>query len=254
MMFDIEMAEASQEFARCWKSAGLHIHRMAQGHGWWLKANLDPPFLEHLSFRMGNQLFFIRLEDVEERLRLPGTRKGLLAIAEGCKGHACLMPMQRRGQEWITQGLGWGLHDLISGEWIDPVALISDELIEMTDWELQDFAVQIVKDHLIKQGRKLMSWQGNPSVDPSIWFEGDSGPEWVVVRAMRYPTMSVAPPDHWRAIDDRCARIGKRGHFAPVGVANADDAFDPSGVVPAMPLWRGHGMVVRFLGIVPGPS
>jgi hypothetical protein len=33
-----------------------------------------------------------------------------------------------------------------------------------------------------------MSWQGNPSVDPSIWFVGDSGPEWVVVRAVSLDT------------------------------------------------------------------
>ncbi len=210
-MYDIEMQEASQEFAHCWKAAGDHIQRMAQGQMPWLKANLNPPFLEHLSFRMGNRLFFVRLEDVDGRLAVPGTREGLLAIAEGCKGHACIMPMRRRGGEWIVDGQGWGLRDLRTGQAIDPVVLIGDELIEMTDWELHDFAVQVVKDHLVKQGRTLMSWQGNPAVDPSIWFVGDSGPEWVVVRVVRYPRMSPEPPAHWRAIAERCARGGKLG-------------------------------------------
>ena len=253
-MYDIEMQEASEEFARCWKAAGLHIQRQAQADIPWLKANLNPPFLEHLSFRMGNQLFFVRLEDVESRLEVPGTRRGFLTIAEGCKGHACIMPMRRRGTEWIADGQGWGIHDLQTGKALDPVALISDELVEMTDWELHDFAVKVVKDYLVKQGRKLMSWQGNPSVDPSIWFVGDSGPEWVVVRAARYPKMSADPPAKWPAIAERCARIGKLGHFAPVSVASADDAFDPTGAVPATPLWRGHGMFVRFLGLVRGPK
>lgn len=98
----------------------------------------------------------------------------------------------------------------------------------MTDWELQDFAVQIVRDHLEKAGRKLMSWQGNPSVDPSIWFVGDEGPEWVVVRAARYPKANTVPPENWQQIADRCARIARIGHFASVSVANADDAFDSS--------------------------
>jgi hypothetical protein len=39
-----------------------------------------------------------------------------------------------------------GLVDAQTGRPINPVALVNDELIEMTDWELQDFAVQIVRD------------------------------------------------------------------------------------------------------------
>jgi hypothetical protein len=57
-MHDIEMHEVSDEFARCWQAAGRHIQIQAQGPlRSWLKANLNPPFLEHLSFRLGNQLF-----------------------------------------------------------------------------------------------------------------------------------------------------------------------------------------------------
>jgi hypothetical protein len=254
-MHDIEMQEASPEFARCWKAAGFHIQGQVQGPlNSWLKVSLNPPFLEHLSFRLGNQLFFICIEDADGKLEVPGSRQGLRSIADGCNGHACLMPMRREGAEWIADGPGWGVLDLRTGRAIDPIALITDDLIEMTNWELQDFAVQIVKDHLAKQGRTLMSWQGNPSVDPSIWFVGDHGPEWVVVRAARYPETSVEPPANWRAIAESCSKLGKSGHFASVGFANRDDAFDPNGAVPATPLWRGHGMLVRFIGLTPGPS
>ena len=149
---------------------------------------------------------------------------------------------------------GWGLIDAHNGKPIDPVALVSDERIEMTDWELQDFAVQIVRDHLEKTGKKLMSWQGNPAVDPSIWFIGTSGPEWIVVRAVRYPLLQADPPGNWQQITDRCARLGKGGHFASVSIANADDAFDSSGAVQAEPLWRGHGMLVRFEGLASEPA
>ena len=96
-MHDIEMQTASEEFARCWHEAGRHIQRQVQGplHSW-LKVNLDPPFLEHLSFRLGNQLFFIRIEDADGKLEVPGSRRGLHMVADGCKGHACLMPMRRQ--------------------------------------------------------------------------------------------------------------------------------------------------------------
>jgi hypothetical protein len=249
----LEMHQPSEEFARCWQAAGRHIEAQAQGSlDSWLKVNLNPPFLQHLSFRLGNQLFFIRIEDVDGKLEVPGSRNGLLYVAEGCKGHPCLMPMKYRAGEWKAEAAGWGLVNARTGKVVDPIAHVSDERIEMTDWEVQDFAVQVVRDHLEKAGRKLMSWQGNPAVDPSIWFVGDSGPEWVVVRAVRYPKIKAHRPANWQQIAARCAELGKVGHFASVSAANADDAFDPSGAIPPEPLWRGHRMLVRFEGLETG--
>jgi hypothetical protein len=253
-MHDIEMHEVSDEFTLCWQAAGRHIQLRAQGPlRSWLKVNLNPPFLEHLSFRLGNQLFFIRIEDVDCRLRVPGSRDGLLSIAEGCKGHPCIMLMRYRAGAWKPTEAGWGLVDARTGTTVDPIAHVSDERIEMTDWELQDFAVQIVREHLERAGRKVMSWQGNPAVDPSMWFVGTTGPEWVVVRAVRYPNTKAEPPANWGQISERCARLGKVGHFASVSVANADDPFDPSGAAPSEPLWRGHGMNPRFEGLDAAP-
>jgi hypothetical protein len=254
-MHDIEMHGISDEFAHCWQAAGRHIRSRVHGplHSW-LKVNLHPPFLEHLSFRLGNQLFFIRIEDVDDRLQVPGSRDGLFSIAEGRKGHPCIMPMRYRAGAWEPDKAGWGLVDVRSGRTVDPVAHVSDEKIEITDWELQDFAVQIVRDHLEKAGQKLMSWQGNPAVDPSMWFLGIRGPEWVVVRAVRYPKVKAEPPANWRQISERCARFGKAGHFASVSLANAGDGFDPSGTASSEPLWRGHGMIVRFDGLDAAPK
>ena len=174
-MHQIEMHELSPEFIRCWKAAGLHIQMQSEGPISWLKANLEPPFLENLSFRLGNQLFFVRIEDAEGRVGVPGTRQGLLSVADGCKGHPCIMPMRLRSGAWVAEAPGWGLTDARTGRPIEPISLVSDERIEMTDWELQDFAVQIVRDQLEKSGRKLMSWQGSPGVDPSVFFVGDAG-------------------------------------------------------------------------------
>ncbi len=260
---EIEMHEVSEEFAKCWEAAGSQLQSQ-QAHvpqhlhqgpiPSWLKVSLTPPFLEHFSFRVGNQLFFVRLEDVEGRLEVPGTRRGLLMIADGCEGYPCLMPMRHRAGTWTPDAAGWGLIDARTGKEVDPIALISDERIEMTDWELQDFAVQVVRDHLKKDGKEIMSCQGNPAVDPSIWFVGERGAEWVVVRATRYPVKDAAPPNNWNSISSQCSRLGKVGHFASVAVANADDAFDPSGEIPPTPLWRGYKMFVRFEGLSAGPT
>jgi hypothetical protein len=250
-MYSIETNEPSEEFSRCWFSAAKHLNTMSQkGLQSWLKIDLTAPFLEHISFRMGNQLFFIRVVDVEGQVESPGNPTGVEHIADGCKGFACLMPMRRHAGEWLPDEPRWGLLDVRSGQPIDPVAYVSDEKIEMTDWELQDFAVQVVRDYVGNSlNFQLMSWQGNPDVDPSIWFDGGHGPEWVVVRAVRYPEKEAALPHHIKEIANSCSHLSNTGHFASVSVANKNNIFDTSDDVQALPLWRGHKMNVRFEGL-----
>ncbi len=184
-MHDIKIQEMSPEFLKCWQSAGAHLNKQVQdGIHSWLRAHPHPPFLEHLSFRLGNQLFFIRIEDVDGKEQGPGSIKGLLAVAKGNHGYACLLPMKKNpsNDSWVPVKNEWGLIDAITKKPLDPVTLITDEKIEMSAWEKHDMAVQVVREYLGKQGYELMSWQGNPEVDPSIWFIGDSKkPEWVVV-------------------------------------------------------------------------
>jgi hypothetical protein len=252
-MYDIEMDKPSEAFARCWQAAGIHLSASTQdGSLSWLKATLTPPFLEHLSFRMGNQLFFVRLEDADGNVHGPGNPNGFRTIAKGCNGVPCRMPMRQTGSEWEPELPGWGLIHADTGQPLDPVKLISDEKIEMTDWEIHDFAVQVVRDYIVeKLGRQLMSSQGNPELDPSIWFAGEDDPEWVVVRAVKYPEKEAPLPENIADIAADCARLSTIGHFASVSVANSEDSFDPSGKVSPHPLWRGHGMVVRFEGLIP---
>lgn len=253
-MYDIEMHEVSPEFEKCWQAAGSHLDSQVQdGLQAWLRAHLTPPFLEHLSFRLGNQLFFIRIEDVDGLLMTPGSLGGLLAIAEGCEGSACLLPMKKKrfGGGWSPALPGWGLIDAQTREPINPITLVTDEKIEITAWEVHDFAVQVVRDQLLKEGYKLMSWQGNPNVDPAIWFVGDSkGPEWVVVRAVRYPETDAKRPPNWVDIASSAARLSEIGHFASVALVSVDQKFDTDVEDPA-PLWRGYGAYIRYNGLNP---
>jgi hypothetical protein len=248
-MHDIHMAEVTENFTRCWNAAGLHIQNQAQGPlQSWLRAHLNPPFLEHLSFRLGNQLFFIQLEDVDGRLETPGNPDGLLAIADGCAGHACVMPMRRVGADWEPTEPGWGLLDAGSRQPVSPPALMSDEKIVMTNWELQDLAVQVIRHHLEKDGYQLMSWQGNPDVDPAIWFIGNSKkPEWVVIRAARYPELKVARPSNWPLIAESCSRLSPTGHFACVSFASDENSFEID-EKEVTPIYRGHGIGVKYDG------
>ena len=268
-MYTIPSDTPSRDFGFCWQAAGRHLE--AQGERAvktlqpellllppsheasaciWLKVDLRPPFLEHLSFRLGNQLFFIRLEDMENKLDVPGTRIGLQRIADACRGHACLMPMLQRGGQWGPAASDWGLvsipennvqppHSDAYGLPIDPPVLVTSEKIEMTDWELQDFAVQIVRNSLVPE--KVMSWNADPAVSPSLWFAGEHGPEWVIVKAVRYPETSAEPPSNVDQITENCAGLSRKGNFAVVGVRA--EGSDLSAI------YRGCGLLARFTGM-----
>lgn len=250
-MYEIEMSEPTEKFARCWSSAGKHLCNIAkypvQG---WLKDDLVPPFLEHMSFRLANQLFFVRLVDAENHLEVPGNPNGVLSIAEGCNGHACIMPMRQSGMDWVVDAPGWGLLDAKSGNPIDPVMLVTDDKIEMTEWEIQDLGVQVVRAHVVDQlNRSIMSSQGNPDIDPSIWFVGDDGPEWIVVRAVRFPEKEAVMPENIQEIGRSCAHICDIGHFASVSIANSDVFESDNEISIAPPPYRGHELKIAFGGL-----
>jgi len=247
-MYQIEMQTPSDDYALCWQAAGRHLSVKGDGVINWLKADLTPPFLEHLSFRLGNQLFFVRLIDQEEKTEMPGTIEGLLNIAEECCGHACLMQMRQIGQNWAPAHDGWGLTEARSGKPINPIELVSDEPIEMTKWEIQDFAVQVVKNHVSSQlNKKLLSSQANPDVQPSLWFEGDNGPEWVVVQASVFPNQEPLNKCDIDLVAEGCAKLSERGHIANIGFSNANQEGEDSSLL--LPLLRGHRAMIKFEGL-----
>lgn len=250
-MHKIEQNEVTKEFVELWKAAATHLdHQVQGGIHFWLKANLDTPFLEHISFRLGNQLFFIRVEDIEGVVEWPASIKGLHTIANGCAGHACLMPMKKDDLgNWQTTTPGWGLIDSSSGKPVFPFDLVTEEKLVMTDWELQDFSVQIVRQSLEKEGFELIGWQSNPNVYPSIWFQGKSGkPEWVMVGFSRKSKTPAQLPDNIQSIIEQYSKISPFGYFAPVYPASSDDPFDPL-IGTRAPMYRGHKLVVMYKGL-----
>ena len=60
-------------------------------------------------------------------------------------------------------------------------------------------------------------------------------------------------PANWNNIAAGCAHLGEVGHFAPVAFASVDQPFLTSEEAP-VPLWRGHGVHVRYQGLEPGGS
>ena len=85
-----------------------------------------------------------------------------------------------------------------------------------------------------------------------MWFIGDSKePEWVVVRAARYPSKDAKRPSNWNTIAQSCARLSEIGHFAAVAFASDEASLTPGGGGPGK-LWRGHAIDVTYEGLTDG--
>jgi len=246
-MYDIYMEDPTQEYLDVWFASGRHLTAISQGAINWIKSEPKPPFLEHLSFRLGNQIFFLRIEDVDNSIHLPGNSDGLFTIADGNQATACLLPMKKIGAEWRPVIPGWGLIDARTSKPFNPLELISDEQIEMTPWELQDFAVQVVRNYLNDQGCEIMSFNSHPGVNPSIWFVRDNIPEWVMVNYVLFPAMEIATPKIIDGLLETPSLVTNTGNMANVFIASSAEMTNESGI--PIPPYRGHALSVRFEGL-----
>ena len=162
------------------------------------------------------------------------------------------MPMTERLTGYEPAFPGWGLIHAETQEPVIPADMVSDDLIEMSDWELHDFAIQVMKSKLEEEGKKVFSAQSSRKIDPSIWFEEDRDQYWVVVREVRHPEKQAAMPTNISEISEFCSRKSQGGYFASVKVANYDDPFDPDADSNGnfLPLYRGHRLMAGFEGLV----
>jgi len=242
------MGKVTDEFYECWRIAAQFIESQSEELRW-LRGHLSPPFIEHLSFCLGNQIFFLQIFDVDEVLQTPNSNlNGLISFAKECNAISCLLPMKKIEKNWQPQGKEWCLINAETMEDINPKNLITEQEIEMSDWEIQDMAVTLVKDKLENEGKSIMSWQSNPGVYPSIWFEDEIGPQYVIVSAVRYPVKEGKLPKNIEEIKREHKKLSSMGHFTSVMLVNTNDPFDFLAKKNGnfLPLIRGVGMVPKI--------
>ena len=86
-----------------WSAAGKHIQAQA-GEGLnWLRSSLNPPMAEHLSFRLGNQIFFVFVEAAEASFDHASPL--FMRVSEEAKAVPCIMKMRKRIATWEPEGL-----------------------------------------------------------------------------------------------------------------------------------------------------
>ena len=248
-MHEVVQHEPSAAFRNAWIAAGQHLQKMGGEGIHWLRAELNPPMAEHLSFRLGNQLVFVFVQP-ENGVSPPSSLALFKSVASEATAIPCLMRMEQFGGRYQPRYGGWGLTHAQTDQPVDVGALVSNEPVEMSDWELHDFAIQVVCREIEKSDGRISSRQPSPHIDPAIWFREAQGLCWVIVRAGRYPATEAECPPNVESIKRFCTRMSSRGYFASVTAASSEQPTAPANR-GALPLLRGHGLIARFRGLRP---
>ena len=54
---------------------------------------------------------------------------------------------------------------------LNPIEAVSDEPVYMNEWEIHDYGLQIVRQHLVKSGWNIDSWISDPRIQPALFAE-----------------------------------------------------------------------------------
>ncbi|MFO1030021.1 MAG: hypothetical protein U1F60_02990 [Planctomycetota bacterium] len=232
-------APISSELELALRQACRRLEQVGGGSIVWLRNSLLQPFIEHLSFRVASQIFFVHL-DLGEPIEPPPDFGSLAQLADYADGVACRLPMQRSEHGFQLARPGWGLVHALDDTPVDVEREATRQTPPMSDWEVHDLSVQIVCNGIEKAGGRVTARSSYPTVDPSIWYEDKDGRAWVVVRSTRYPNKAAPRPDNLASIRNSCLEMSLRGYFASVALA---------GQGATMP--RGGGVYASFHGLEP---
>lgn len=265
---EMDRPEPSQQFLEARNMAGQVLQGQFQANGGalpehtdykWIKAELTYPSFDHLTFAYGNQVFSVLVELVDDGSSFLTQKECDRCLDESEKNNLvpCAFRVNATSMTPITDG--WNLIDLRSEETVIPDQLISDDKIPMSEWELHNFAIQVVRQQI--EGNKLgtiLSFSDVIGIDPQIWFVDDQGKRnWVIVRHLK--TIEEDEAQKWIGLEKSNPQLlPYDGYFAAVSAASSEPfLYDLDGEhIPLSerfsgkaPLYRGDGFHIKHDGL-----
>jgi hypothetical protein len=222
----------------------------------WIKADLTWPSFDHLTFGYRNQVFSVLVDLVRNghSSLSPEDRQRCLDACRENHLVPCVFAVNARSMQ--PTAAGWNLVNLNDGQPVLPELLASGNPFPMSEWELRNFAIQVVRDHVEEQLKgRILSFCDVIGIDPQIWFEDASGSRcWVVVRFCR--TIQGGEKNEFIGLEKTNPQLCDfDGFFAAVSATSSEAVLlDLSGkIIPpsrrfdgSAPLYRGDGFFLKF--------
>lgn len=163
-----------QDFKDCFAIVKEHLRQKSDNKLVWQKSQPYPPFLEHLSFHLGNQKFFVTIIDVDQKLKVPSDIYGAAHAARLFNGLPCAIFVAKSEGKWSVIGEDWCLYAPENDEWpvhglFNPSDLLTKEKIPLNQNELHYAAVRAKVEEFHKEfdGSKFQT-QYDPGIFPSF--------------------------------------------------------------------------------------
>jgi hypothetical protein len=234
----------TSEFFQCLNSArNFLIEASADLPVHWFGHPDRPTYREHLSFSLGNQLFFIYIDPDISEITGPSPVEETLRVAAQAEGIPCRMRMTQTDNGWEPVNEDWGLENIVTGQPVHPPTLVTEGLTEINDWEVYDLSVEFVCRKIEEDGGTILSSDHNYDVGPSIWFnDKDDCLCFVFVEARRFPPSLSDPPESLGEEYEHLWNHADSGFYAIVVIAGRDQDFEVGFMKrPIAPMYRGDG-------------
>ena len=244
--------------------AGRHIQQMIgenKSNFTWIRPQITRPSFDDLNFRYKNQVFSILIKIFRNGKEMLDPRREETFIRETKANNLipCVFPIEfefvptasahgfgiliKPGETpshelKLQDSTGWNLFHVATNERINPLDMADDTPVLMSNYEMQNFAIQIVRDHLQKDGLKLESFCDAPGITPQVWFQDKNGKMCWVCVAYGSNAKNVKTPDISKFLNGALADYD--GYFAPVGIQPIE------GDKP----YRGIGYYVDYSGLI----
>ena len=170
----------------------------------WIKSEWTYPSFEHFTFAYKNALFPVYVELIEDGKSLM-SEKEITNLVESSKKYdlvPCVFKMKvitfennkfshhcsynNENNLFYPLSNGWNLYDPLTNRDIIPEAIATESTKYLSEWELMNFAIQIVRDDIKKKGWKIYSFCDIPEINPQIWIEDNFNKRcWVIVRVIK---------------------------------------------------------------------
>ena len=243
--------------------AGYHIQQMIgenKSDFTWIRPEATNPSFDDLNFRYKNQVFSVLIKILHRGEEMLEPRRIEPFIRETKENNLvpCIFPVtfefapvssphgwgivfepgKNPSHELKMQDpTGWNLFHAETNEKINPLEMADDTPVLMSDYEMQNFAIQIVRNQLKKDGLKLESFCDAPGITPQLWFQDKNGKMcWVCVEY---------GPDEKKIKQPNISNLNSAlaeydGYFAPVGIQpmNGNKAY------------RGIGYYINYSGLI----
>jgi len=205
----------------------------------WIRVEPMSPKFDDMSFAYKNKIFSV-LIDIKNSIHETLTKKERDTFLNECTSNnliPCIFPINTNDDLSLIDNEKWNLYDIRTNELVNPITVATDEKIVMSEYELNNMAIEIVKDYVRKRKMQIGSYNDILGIMPQIWFKDENQEtSWI------YVTYSIS-----KNFDDSSSTLEKlikgmpqfNGYLAQVGLICADSKLP----------YRGSGFYIKFDGI-----